>query len=185
MNWPESPFWDYAVSLYQRRGVEIACLDLQRRQGLDVNLLLFACWLASLGILLDRTTLERAKNAVLPWQTEMVRPLRALRDRLKRQIDRAAIDDPIARWPDLMRKLRKDVLAIELDSEHLAQLALTEIAADLKPSRTPCLELAACNIALYWSPQSVGLDDLRVLLRQAFPAASDEELALALSRFET
>ncbi|MGI9492931.1 MAG: TIGR02444 family protein, partial [Geminicoccaceae bacterium] len=50
MDWPESPFWDYSLSLYGRPGVEQACLELQRRHGLNVNLLLFAFWLADRGV---------------------------------------------------------------------------------------------------------------------------------------
>ncbi len=78
MAWPDNPFWDYASALYGRPQVEAACLELQRRHGLDVNLVLLCCWQASRGCALEPATLRRAKAAVASWQAEVVRPLRAL-----------------------------------------------------------------------------------------------------------
>jgi uncharacterized protein (TIGR02444 family) len=86
MDWPDNPFWDYSVELYRRPGVEPACLELQRRHGLDVNLVLLCCWLASRGVELDPATLREARHAVASWQAEVVRLLRALRQRLKARL---------------------------------------------------------------------------------------------------
>lgn len=41
-------FWDYSVQLYSQSGVMEACLNLQDEFQLNVNLLLFCCYLDSL-----------------------------------------------------------------------------------------------------------------------------------------
>ncbi|HEY9550471.1 MAG TPA: TIGR02444 family protein, partial [Kiloniellaceae bacterium] len=49
----ETPFWQFSGAVYARRGVAEACLALQQRHGLDVNLLLFCAWAGSNGRRLD------------------------------------------------------------------------------------------------------------------------------------
>jgi uncharacterized protein (TIGR02444 family) len=78
----ENPLWHYALTLYSRPGVEQCCLQLQD-QGAVVNRLLFACWLASRGIRLDRSRLRQADAR---WHGEVTQPLRALRFRLRNQL---------------------------------------------------------------------------------------------------
>ncbi|HET6519133.1 MAG TPA: TIGR02444 family protein, partial [Geminicoccaceae bacterium] len=91
MDWPRCPFWTWSVEVYGRDGVAAACLELQDRHGLDVNLLLLACWLAAAhGRALDGATLARARAASGRWQAEVVRPLRAARRALKAQLATAA-----------------------------------------------------------------------------------------------
>ena len=79
MAWPANPFWDYALDLYRRAGVERACLELQGRHGLDVNLVLLCCWLGRRGIETDEAWMRAATAAVERWQAEVIRPLRAAR----------------------------------------------------------------------------------------------------------
>ncbi len=183
MSWPKSSFWNYSISLYRRPGIEAVCLELQRRHGLDVNLLLFACWLSSRGIELDPAALARARKAVVTWQTEVVRPLRALRRRLAARMDRADAGTLLACWPDQVAKLRQDVLTLELDGEHLAQLALTDIGVSLNATQSPGAELAALNLARFWSFCAEDVDGLEILLKQAFPDATSRQLVMALQAF--
>jgi len=42
-----NPFWDFSLAVYRRPGVAAACLRLQDEAGVDVNLLLYFCWLAT------------------------------------------------------------------------------------------------------------------------------------------
>ena len=76
-------FWQFSLALYGRPGVAAACLALQDRCGLDVNLLLFCCWAGARGHRLAEAELRAALAAVEPWQREVVRPLRQIRRRLK------------------------------------------------------------------------------------------------------
>ncbi|MGI9450060.1 MAG: TIGR02444 family protein [Geminicoccaceae bacterium] len=181
MDWPDSPFWDYSLSLYGRPGVERACLELQRRHGLDVNLLLFSFWLADRGVELDEATLALAEQAVSTWHVEVIRPLRALRRRLAAQRAQADPKSLLGRWPDHVAKLQKGVLAIELDGEHLAQLALTDIGIGLQSTSEPGVELAGRNLKLFRHFCSQDQDDLRTMLLQAFLAATEAEMTSALS----
>lgn len=99
----ENPLWQYALRLYSRPGVEQCCLQLQD-QGAVVNRLLFACWLASQGIRLDRDRLHQSDNR---WQPEVTRPLRVVRLRVREQL--AALPEAEACY----RALRQAELAAE------------------------------------------------------------------------
>lgn len=44
-----SPFWRFALSFYGRPHVPAACLTLQYRHGVDVNVLLFLLWAGHKG----------------------------------------------------------------------------------------------------------------------------------------
>ena len=43
-----SPFWQFSLRFYRLPGVAEACIELQEQAGVDVNLLLFLLWQASL-----------------------------------------------------------------------------------------------------------------------------------------
>ncbi len=80
----ENPLWDFSLAVYARPGVPAACLDLQDRRGVDVNVLLFAVWAGlACGVRLSAEELERIDSTIAPWRAEVVRPLRAVRRRVK------------------------------------------------------------------------------------------------------
>jgi uncharacterized protein (TIGR02444 family) len=178
--WPESAFWSYSLALYGRPGVERACLELQRRHDLDVNLLLLCCWLASRGIEFDRPALERARHAAGSWQLEVVRPLRAIRRRLKISLAQPEPGSVPAGWPDLAGRLRAAILSLELDGERLEQLALADAVGGENGAAAPGPALAARNLACYWSFEEEDRAALAALLRGAFqdaePAAIERVL---------
>src|SRR5262249_29851992 len=102
--------WQFSLALYARPGVPEACLALQDRHGVDVNLVLACLWAAASG----RGALDRARIAALradsePWQRDVVAPLRAVRRRLK--------DGP---GPAFRERLK----ALELEAERLEQQRL-------------------------------------------------------------
>lgn len=111
-----SPFWTFSLSLYRTPGVPAACIALQDECGVDVNVLLFALWLASQGRALKPHDLAQADSAVAAWREEAVRPLRAARRFLK---EAPAAFDAVA-----SAALRDKVKAAELESERLQQEAL-------------------------------------------------------------
>ena len=41
-----SPFWKFSLGYYRGAGVSEACLELQDRCGVDVNVVLFLLWMA-------------------------------------------------------------------------------------------------------------------------------------------
>lgn len=111
-----SPFWTFSLALYRSPGVPAACIALQDDCGVDVNVLLFALWLASQGRALQAHDLAQADAAVGEWREQAVRPLRAVRRFLK--------EAPAAANAEAAGALRDKVKAVELESERLQQEAL-------------------------------------------------------------
>lgn len=181
MDWPASPFWDHSLDLYGRPGVEAACLELQHRHGLDVNLALLCCCLGARGVELDQAGCDRLKHLSKGWQAEVVRPLRAIRRRLKIALARPEAMTISARLPDLAGALRARVLAIELDGEHIEQLALERAASELPARAEPGPLLAARNLGCCWDFTNLDRSALSALLRAAFQEAAEDEIGAAVN----
>jgi uncharacterized protein (TIGR02444 family) len=80
---------------------------MQEECGLDVNVLLYACWLASKNVKLTLGHLEALETHIVQWHRRVVLPLRKLRQELRNYS------------PSNM--LRDDIKALELRSEHRQQ----------------------------------------------------------------
>jgi len=152
--------WSFSLATYDAPGVSAACIGLQDRHGIDVNLLLFCCWAGARGQKLTATRLKRLQKGVASWQDEVVQPLRRVRRRLKSETSDAAQD------------LRARLMDLEIESERLEQLRL----ADLVPlaAGEPEPRLAGGNLRAYMDLKGVDLDedsvaDLAALLTGAFP----------------
>jgi uncharacterized protein (TIGR02444 family) len=130
-------FWSFSLQLYARPGIAEACIALQDGLGLDVNLLLFCCWHGHALRKLDEQGLRQAIAAVQSWQSEVVKPLRAVRRRLK-----AGVPPITARE---CQALRRKVGDLELESERIAQSALEALPMPA-PGWRPAVE---ANLALY------------------------------------
>jgi len=178
--WPREVFWDYSVALYGRAGVEAACLELQQRHGIDVNLVLLCLWLGERGTALDGEMLARLCHAAGRWQGEVVRPLRAVRQRLKERISDREPNSVAGDWPGLATALRERVIALELDTEHLEQLHLARIVSSLPVSAAAGPALAGANLRNYWRFDRRDHKALRVLLEQSFAQAKAAELDAGL-----
>ncbi|MHA6494864.1 TIGR02444 family protein [Pseudomonas borbori] len=98
--------WRFAEALYQQPGVEAACLLLQE-QGADICLLLCAAWLDSREVACSVTRAEALRGLAQPWQTQVIVPLRQLRQGWREQ----AQHDPA------LALLRERVKQLELDAE--------------------------------------------------------------------
>jgi uncharacterized protein (TIGR02444 family) len=116
--------WRFALAVYQKPGVSDACLLLQDRHGCNVTLLLFAAWAgAECQVTLTVEEFTAASDAVRAWHGEVVKPLRAVRRRLKH-------GPPPA--PDTATgKLRARLQAVEIDAERIE----LETLAGFLPSR--------------------------------------------------
>lgn len=125
MDFPEHPFWDFAIDVYGREGVSRACLHLQEKHGIDVNVMLFCLWLGETGRgVLSDDEMAAVKAISDKWQGDVVRNLRTVRRVLK---------DGFPEAPDGLRNsLRAEVQGVEIDSEHLEQLLLAD-AVDRGP----------------------------------------------------
>ena len=116
----ESPFWRFSLALYARPGVAEACVDLQDRHGVDVNVLLFLLWLAATGRRLSAGEVKAVDDRVDAWRAAAVVPLRALRRKLK---GHSSLGND-----DAVEELRIRIKSIELDAERLQQEHLYALA---------------------------------------------------------
>lgn len=186
---PPSAFWTYSVALYGRSEVADACLRLQERHQLDVNLLLYCLWAASTGAgPLDGGDMASLCQAVGDWHERVVRHLRAIRKGLK---------EPIGAAPrDLAEGLRRQVAACEIDAEHIEQLLLAAALERPAGNRDNVERLAldaVRNLARYYARLGIHPDDedraeAMVLLGAAFSDLAPgrlELLAAELARVES
>lgn len=161
-DFPDNPFWDFSLTIYPRPGVAEACLALQERHGLDVNLLLFCCWAGARGRALTGAELARLVAAARPWQEGVVKPLRAARRWLKTQATAPG---------ELAGPLRGRIKEQELAAERIEQQVLAGCL--LPDAGEPSPGAAAANLRLYLSaalirPRGVDLADLGLLLTACF-----------------
>lgn len=130
-------FWSFSLQVYGKPGIAEACIALQDGLGLDVNLLLYCCWHGRACRKLDEAGLRRAIGAMEGWQREVVKPLRAVRRRLKSGVP------PITAGE--CQALRRKVGDLELESERIAQAALEALPMPPAGRRSAVAE----NLELY------------------------------------
>jgi uncharacterized protein (TIGR02444 family) len=109
--------WDFALRLYGAPDVGDACLVLQDESGVDVPVLLFSAWLTKNSVALSQADIARIDGLVLDWRSEVVKPLRAIRRRLKSGPHPAPARET--------ETLRNGVKGVELSSEKI-ELAVLE-----------------------------------------------------------
>jgi uncharacterized protein (TIGR02444 family) len=146
-----SPFWRFSLALYRHEAVAAACLDLQDRCDVDVNLLLFLLWLASGRRVLSGDEVRALDARLAPWRSEVVLPLRTVRRRLK-------ADAPLVA-PEDAALFRNRVKALELEAERLQQEAMHAIAATLGAvTAASAGDAARANLQAYASAKGRAFD---------------------------
>ena len=148
-----NPFWDFSLSVYGTPGVADACLRLQDEAGLDVNLVLFACWFA--GARAAPLTDAEMRDVVAltrDWRERVVSPLRQIRRELKGGSEGLP--------PDAVESFRTEIKRIELASERRQQDMLLAFAETLGAARPvpPAADRAVENMVRYLSVSGVGAD---------------------------
>ncbi len=181
MDFPPHPFWDFALDVYRRPGVSDACLELQEHQQVDVNLLLFVCWIGASGRgRLDADEIALCIETVRLWHDSVVRPLRAVRRTLKGGLGAAP--------GDLADGLRRQIQAREIDAEHIEQLMLTA-AIPREPKTDVALPLrvrdAGQNALAYLAKLGARVDNaarasLANVLSAAFPDVPSADVRATL-----
>jgi uncharacterized protein (TIGR02444 family) len=138
-----SPFWRFSLRFYRQPEVADACIALQEEAGVDVNLLMFLLWHATLPRALSAAELEDLERRIGAWREMTVIPLRALRRALKAP--------PALVAPATAELFRTRIKAVELEAERLQQEAMYEGARATPlgreaPSRQ---DAARANVAAY------------------------------------
>jgi uncharacterized protein (TIGR02444 family) len=134
-------FKRFALALYRSAGVADACLDLQNRHDLDVNVVLFAAFVgAGLRQPLTVADLGLASDRVNAWHHEVVRTLRAVRQRLKA--------GPVPAPNEATGRLRHKLAQLEIEAEVIELDQLGALIPELQAPRSAgsAVECAAAAI---------------------------------------
>lgn len=140
---PGSPFWHFSLGFYRTPGVADACIRLQDEAGVDVNLLFFLLWNASLRRQFSPADVEAADRRVAGWRKTAVVPLREIRRALK------SAGGPIE--PGTAEVFRTKVKGLELEAERLQQEALHDYSQStaLGMGAASAEAAARANLAAY------------------------------------
>jgi len=133
-----NPFWSYSLTQYQRPDVAHWCLHSQDIHGLDVNLILFACWLSELGVRIDDSIFCFRPISVL--QQDLIEPLRMLRNALKAPSQKQT---QVHHW-------REQVKQLELSAERIEQDWLYAWSQRQAKSTESVIELRKLNLSWVW-----------------------------------
>jgi uncharacterized protein (TIGR02444 family) len=138
-----SPFWQFSLGLYRAPGVADACILLQDEAGVDVNLLFFLLWNASLKRQFASTDVHSVDSCVAGWRKTAVVPLREIRRALK---SATGLIEPGA-----AELFRTKVKGLELEAERLQQETLFALSQSAALGREAASAEAAAraNIAAY------------------------------------
>jgi uncharacterized protein (TIGR02444 family) len=132
-----SPFWRFSLGFYRQPGVAPACITLQDEGGVDVNVLLYLLWNASLGRRLTVEDVARVERESAAWREAVVKPLRSVR--------RALRDPPPLVEPQVAEVYRTRIKAVELESERLQQEALFAMTGSLNLAERAAEPMAAAR----------------------------------------
>ncbi len=138
-----SPFWRFSLGFYRQPNVAPACITLQDEGGVDVNVLLFLLWNASLGRRLTEADVAKVERESAAWRDAVVVPLRSVR--------RALRNPPALVHPRTAEDYRTKIKAVELESERLQQEALFAMSESLAFAESSAAPEAAArgNIESY------------------------------------
>ena len=139
----KSPFWRFSVKFYAAPGVAQACIELQDRAKVDVNILFFLLWNATQNRALDHAAVAELDRMIGGWRDATVIPLREMRRALKAP--------PPVMAPDTAEGFRTRIKAVELEAERLQQEAMYDLAQSGRfgqPATTPG-EAAAISVKAY------------------------------------
>ena len=103
MQMKNSPLWRFSNNIYRKEGVSEVLLHVQDKFSIDVNMILFVAWLASINRSLTAADIQDAQKLVSLWRVMVIVPVRNIRRSLK---DFSGID-----------YLYEDVKKLEIDTE--------------------------------------------------------------------
>jgi len=129
-------YWDWAVAVHGKDGVDAALTGLQDSHGQCVAYLLWAAWAAHEGRPLSQEILKKGAALAQHWEGAATRPLRAARRNLKTP---APLVNAEAR-----EALREQVRKAEFAAERLLMETLEGLAP--KPERGAA-DMAAALVA--------------------------------------
>ncbi len=174
----DGTFWSFTLALYSKPGVAPALIGLQDRLGLDVNMLLFCCWAGADGRLLTAADVKAVEAVAEPWQSEVVRPLRALRRRLKGGFG--------AMPADRVEAYRKRVNELEIEGEHIVQNAMAQQPRGERRAGATAAAAVAANLKAYLKLRHAPVDapeqsDLTTIVCACCPDSGADEISASFA----
>ncbi len=127
MSFSQHSFIDFSAQMFRKPGIADACLFVQERYGLNVNLVLFCVWVADCGGgSLTAEHLQEAWRRLADWHKQVIKPLRDIR--------RVSRNEALG-IPEFLRDgFVPQVEAAEQEAERVAQYVLAEFARTLAVS---------------------------------------------------
>jgi uncharacterized protein (TIGR02444 family) len=144
MNFPDSELWTFSLQTYAFPEVEKICLKLQNKYDADINIILYCLWAAEKSTRLNQGDINLLIKTTEPWQKSILRPLRDARRMMKQHI--------IAIPVDLREQTIKNLTEMELNAEHMSQLALEKIInfkRNTNADERSTIENASINLSAY------------------------------------
>jgi len=151
----QTHLWDFSLQLYQQPGVESLCLSLQDGWGGDVNILLWLRWLEQEGLAINDTRLRLAQAYIAPWRTEIVEPLRRMRQHIKRHYGTS---------DRTIEASRQAIKAAELQAEQAVQSRLEKLARTWLGSQRKASVTPGANLTVYAQALRLPDDKVREML---------------------
>ena len=150
-------FWDFSITTYGKEGVPAACLGLQDRLAVDVNVLLFCCWFGLSRGRIDKKLFAELLAAAELWASCVVRPLRSVRGWMKQEAYEQL------RLPEqTVSSLREKIKSNELGAEKIQQELLASMVKDISAKELTTEEQTRSildNIQYYCSALGIQIDD--------------------------
>ena len=169
-------FWEFSTRIYRGKRLPDACLSLQNESGADINMLLFCCWAAAAKVELNGDMFQNVLQFSRRWANDVVRPLRAIRIKMKRSDRRAKTVQA-----ESYNELRENIKVVELCAEKLQQEELQAMIGTTIPQLVAAgpLNLAVANLRRYCEAEAIDLtsdtiDRLVIILAAAFPSENPQ-----------
>ena len=165
MIFPNSEFWNYSTQIWTLPNVEAICLELQNNYDANINMLLYCCWVGDKNLSLSDDDLQSLLDTIQPWQT-IIKPLRESRKMMLQQ--------SIAMPSELKDQTITNMSEMELNAEHMAQLALEKA---LKPEN-----IAPCSQQNQTSGVDCSLNNIKSYINTLDGLSSPDEIMQHISQ---
>ena len=143
-----NPLWRFSTNIYMKEGVSEILLHAQDKYSVDVNMILFAAWLASINRSLTETDIETAQKLVKLWRTGIIIPIRKIRKVVKK----------IPGTDFFYESIKKVEIDVEKEEVKILYNKFLELSTD--QSSKLKLDLLEYNLEVFREINFVGEDEL-------------------------
>lgn len=171
---PEHHFCTFVKQIASQNHTKSILLNLQQRLKLNINILLFCCWVAQTGHKqFNKKDIQNVSTAILPWHEQIVLALKKLRKYLQQNTTK-----PIS------HKISNLILEKEIIANQIEQLILADtiMRPSYRRSITQKFTDACKNITVYCKESRAGMDQqdietIKQLLSQIFPTIDHKQIS--------